>query len=621
VRDERRLVRLSIAALGVVYGDIGTSPLYAVRECFHGHYGIAASAPNVLGVMSLILWALIVVISIKYLVFVLRADNRGEGGILALLALLSGGGERRHAAAVVAVGLFGAALLYGDGMITPAISVLSAIEGLRIETALFAPYVRPITIAILVLLFAAQHRGTDRVGAAFGPVSLLWFVLLAALGVRAIVADPAVLAAVDPLHALAFVVENRGHALFVLGAVFLVVTGGEALYADMGHFGRRPIRLTWFGLVLPALLLNYFGQGALLLADPAAASSPFYLLAPAWALLPLVLVATCATIIASQAVISGCFSLTRQAVQLGYAPRLRIEHTSSETIGQIYVPHVNWALMVATIALVVGFRSSSNLAAAYGVAVSTTMVITTVLLGLAARDVWHWRWWVAAILAGAFLIVDLAFLGANVLKIPHGGWFPLVVAGVLFTAMSTWQRGRQLVARNLRDRAFPLGQLLADLRAHPPTRVPGTAVFMTSAPQGVPVSLLHNLKHNKVLHERVLLLTVQTAEVPEVPRSERAQLAAVGDGFYRVIFHYGFLEDPNVPYDLERVAKDADVEFRLMETTFFLGRETLLPRAEVGLALWRARLFALMVRNAESATTYFHLPPNRVIEIGVQLEI
>ncbi len=617
---EARLVRSSIAALGVVYGDIGTSPLYAVRECFFGHYAIEPSVANVLGVMSMILWALIVVISVKYLVFVLRADNRGEGGILALLALLRSG-ERRHPAAIVAAGLFGAALLYGDGMITPAISVLSAADGLAVATDAFAPWVRPITIVILVLLFAVQSRGTARVGAAFGPVSLVWFIVLAAIGAHAIVREPAVLAAASPLPALRFVARNHRHALFVLGAVFLVVTGGEALYADMGHFGRRPIRLTWFVIVLPALVLNYFGQGALLLGDPAAAQNPFYLLAPRWALLPLVGLATAATIIASQAVISGCFSLTRQAVQLGYAPRLRIEHTSSETIGQIYVPPVNWALMAATIALVIGFGSSSALAAAYGVAVASTMVITTVLLGLAARHVWGWSRVAVGLVVAAFGIVDLAFLGANLPKIPHGGWFPLVVAGLIFVAMATWRRGRRLVTQKLHDHAVPLGHFIADLRAHPVTRVAGTAVFMTSTSHGVPTALLHNVKHNKVIHEQVILLTAITAEIPYVPASERADVVSKEDGFHRVTCRYGFMEDPHVPYDLERVAERTGLDLRIMQTTFFLGRETLLPRAHVGLPLWQARLFALMARNAESATAYFHLPPNRVVEIGVQVEI
>ncbi len=617
---ETPLVWRSIAALGVVYGDIGTSPLYAVRECFSGHYAIEPSVGNVLGVMSMIFWALIVVISIKYLVFVLRADNRGEGGILALLALLRSG-ERRHPAAIVAAGLFGAALLYGDGMITPAISVLSAADGLAVATDAFAPYVRPLTIAILVLLFAAQRHGTARVGAAFGPVSLVWFVVLAGLGVRAIVHEPAVLVAASPLPALRFAAANPRHALFVLGAVFLVVTGGEALYADMGHFGRRPIRLSWFVIVLPGLVLNYFGQGALLLASPAAAQNPFYLLAPRGAVLPLVALATAATIIASQAVISGCFSLTRQAVQLGYAPHLRIEHTSSETIGQIYVPQVNWALMAATIALVVGFGSSSSLAAAYGVAVASTMVITTALLGLAARHVWGWSRLAAGLTVVAFGLVDLAFLGANLPKIPNGGWFPLVVAGLVFVAMSTWRRGKRLVAQKLHDHAVPLERFLADLRAHPVTRVDGTAVFMSSASHGVPTALLHNVKHNKVIHEHVLLLTVQTAEIPYIPSGERARVASLEDGFHRVTLHYGFMEDPHVPYDLERVADQAALDLRIMQTTFFLGRETLLPRAHVGLPLWQARLFALMARNGESATEYFHLPPNRVVEIGVQVEI
>ena len=620
----KRLALLSLAALGVVYGDIGTSPLYAIRESFHEEYGLSVAPANVLGVLSCIFWSLILVISVKYLVFILRADNRGEGGILALAALvtpLQAGRRGRHWA-LIAMGLFGAALLYGDGMITPAISVLSAVEGLQVATPLFEPYVIPITIAILVGLFLFQSRGTEGVGKVFGPLTLVWFTTLTALGVYQLVQQPSVLRAASPTYAVAFFVSNGARAFLVLGSVFLVVTGGEALYADMGHFGRRPIRLTWFGLVLPALLINYFGQGALLIRRPEAIENPFYRMGPDWALYPLVVIATVATVIASQAVISGSFSLAMQSVQLGYSPRLGIEHTSKREIGQIYIPAINWGLMVACIALVIGFGSSSDLAAAYGVAVTTTMVITTILFYALARRTWGWSLPLALGVAGFFMVIDLAFWGANMVKIPHGGWFPLVVAAVVFTLMTTWKRGREILAERLRPGTLPVDQFVDDVRENPPLRVPGTAVFMFGDPGGTPPALLHNLKHNKVLHEQVLLLSVLTEEVPRVPEEERLSLEARGEDVYTVVLRYGFMEDVDVPRELARLAGRAGLELEPMETTFFLGRERLIATREVeGMAVWREKLFALMSRNARSATAFFRLPSNRVVELGAQVRL
>ncbi|HXV37033.1 MAG TPA: potassium transporter Kup [Myxococcota bacterium] len=618
----RYLFTLSLAALGVVYGDIGTSPLYAIRECFYGAYGIPVDPANVLGVLSLIIWSLILVVSVKYLAFVVRADNRGEGGILALMALIVPGHEPARGATrrLVVLGLFGAALLYGDGMITPAISVLSAIEGLEVATPLFQPYVVPATLAILVALFCVQHRGTAKVGAVFGPITFVWFAALAALGVRAILGEPAVLHALNPVHAGLFFAHNGLRGALVLAAVFLVVTGTEALYADMGHFGRRPIRLVWFAVVLPALLLNYLGQGALLLVDPEAAHNPFYRLAPSWALYPLVALSTLATIIASQAMISGAFSLTRQAVQLGYSPRLAITHTSSEEEGQIYIAPINWLLMIACCGLVVGFGASTNLAAAYGMAVTTTMAITTVLFYVLARRRWHWHPLAAGGLAALFLAIDVAFLGANAVKIQNGGWFPLVVALAVFAVMSSWKRGREVLGRRLRDATLPLAQFLAGLAANPVPRVPGTAIFMTGDPESTPHALLHNFKHNRVVHERVVVLTVITAEVPAVSASERLGVESLGHGFWRVVARFGFMQDPNVPRALA-LAASPEFEFDPMRATYFLGREKLIAAGRSGMALWRERLFAFLSRNAEEATAFFRLPPNCVVELGAQIEL
>ena len=613
---------LTLGAIGVVYGDIGTSPLYALRECFHGIHGVAATHDNVLGVLSLIFWSLTLIISIKYILFVMRADNNGEGGILALLALVakSPDAKRKSRAMLVALGLFGAALLYGDGMITPAISVLGAVEGLQVATHIFEPYIVPITLVILVGLFMIQSHGTARVGLLFGPVMVVWFVTIAVLGLNWVGREPRVLAAFNPLHAVTFFGANGWKGFVVLGAVFLVVTGGEALYADMGHFGRKPIRLAWFTIVLPALFLNYLGQGAMILTDPATASSPFYLMAPRWALYPLVALAMMAAIIASQALISGAFSLTRQAIQLGYSPRLDIQYTSSQHQGQIYIPQVNWGLMFATLGLVLGFRSSSALAAAYGMAVTLTMLITTMLAYLVARGAWGVRRAVAGSLALFFLVIEFAFFGANLTKIAHGGWFPLVIGAVVYTLLSTWKRGRALLAERMRERLYPFDRFLHDIEAYPPQRVTGTAIFMTSNLQGTPPTLLHNLHHNKVLHERVILLTVVTNDVPHVPPEQRSQVEPLGQGFYRLTLRYGFMEEPDVP-DALREASERGFPIDLSDTTFFLGVETLLATRRPGLPLWRERLFVLIARNAVRANAFFKIPPERVVELGMQVEL
>jgi KUP system potassium uptake protein len=607
-----------LGALGIVYGDIGTSPLYAMRECFHGPHAVLPTAANVLGVLSVIFWALILIISIKYLVFVMRADNHGEGGILALIALIrQRWGER---GLLIGLGLFGAALFYGDGMITPAISVLSAVEGLKVATPFLGAYVLPVTVLILIGLFLFQYRGTARVGAIFGPVLVVWFLTIGVVGLAQLVQTPGVLVALNPLYAVRLFLDNGARGFLVLGAAFLAVTGGEALYADMGHFGAYPIRRTWFCFVLPALLLNYFGQGALLLRNPTAAENLFYHTAPRWSVYPLVLLATVATVIASQAVISGAFSLTRQAVQLGYSPRLDIEHTSAQEIGQIYIPGMNWTLMLTCIGLVMGFKSSSNLAAAYGIAVTTTMVLTSVLLFVVARQIWGWGWLTTGVLMAFFLSIDLAFFGANLIKIPHGGWFPLVVAAVVFTVMTTWRQGRHLLAQRLGPNSRPLRSFLQDITLHPPQRVPGTAVFMTRYVNSTPVALFLNLKHNKVLHERVVLLSVLTEDIPYVPMSERLALERPADEFYCLVIHYGFMETPDIPGALAQ-AKALELVIKPAETTYFLGRETLFATPRPGMAIWREKLFAIMARNERSATEFFRLPRDRVLELGTQIEL
>ena len=618
----RYLALMSLGALGVVYGDIGTSPLYAMRECFSGKHPIPATPENVLGVLSLIFWALIVVISVKYLAFVLRADNRGEGGILALMSLvrLRSGGAKGVGWLVTAVGIFGASLLYGDGIITPAISVLSAVEGLTVAAPVLERAVIPTTIVILFALFFFQKRGTGGLGAIFGPFTFLWFTTLGVLGISQIVREPRVFGALNPLRGMEFFARNGWVGFLTLGTVFLVVTGGEALYADLGHFGKRPIRTAWFSVVLPALVLNYFGQGALLLHSPEAAPNLFYLMAPGWALYPLVALATTATVIASQAVISGVFSLTRQAVQLGYMPRLEIQHTSAREIGQIYIPAINWALMLACIALVVGFKSSSNLAAAYGIAVTTDMVIVTVLLAIVARQLWKWKLGAVLVFAAFFLAIDLSFFGANIVKIAHGGWFPLLVAAAMFTLMTTWRRGRRILADRIQAEAMADEAFITAITRRPPPRVAGTAVFMDRTIEGIPLALLHNLKHNKVLHEKVVILTVKTEEVPYVPDEEQLETTEIGLGLHRVVAHCGFLDDLDVPQLLKNV-QIPGVDFQEGSTTFFLGHETLLATRKPGMAIWREKLFSFMTRNAQGAALFFRLPPNRVVEMGAQIEL
>ncbi len=616
----RRLAGLTLLALGIVYGDIGTSPLYALRECFGGAHPVAPTPGNVLGILSLIFWVLVLVVTVKYQVYVLRADNRGEGGILALMALVRRTVAGAGLKVVVALGLFGAALLYGDGIITPAISVLSAVEGLEVATAVFHPYVVPITIAILVGLFLVQSRGTGGIGKVFGPVMVVWFATLAALGVAGILTRPAVLAAVNPLYAARFFAANRLHGFLILGTVFLVATGGEALYADMGHFGRSPIRLGWFTLVAPALVLNYFGQGALLIGHPETAKNPFYLLAPSWALYPLVALSTLATVIASQAVISGAFSLTRQAVQLGFLPRVKIVHTSWSEIGQIFVPSVNWLLMASTIGLVLAFRSSSHLAAAYGVAVTTTMMITTVLAGVAARRLWEWPRWAVAAVTALFLVVDLAFFGANMVKIRQGGWVPLAVGALVYTLMTTWRKGRDILAERLEEHALPFEKLVAGVEPGKPPRVPGTAIFMSRYAGLTPPALMHNLKFNHVLHERVVVLNVVTEEIPQVPAEKRVELQDLGNDFYQVTARFGFMDYPGVPEMLDGLRAQG-LELDPERTLFFLGRETLIASKRPGMAIWREKLFAAMSRNSLRPTDFFRIPANRVVELGVQVEL
>ncbi|HTH25346.1 MAG TPA: potassium transporter Kup [Vicinamibacterales bacterium] len=624
-----RLLPLTLTALGVVYGDIGTSPLYAMRECFFGSHSVPPTHENVLGVLSLIIYALLLVVSLKYVALVLRADNQGEGGILALTALIPNkGGDSTSSGSrlaigrpvLIALGIFGTTLLYGDGMITPAITVLGAVEGLEVATPFFTPYVVPITVAILIGVFSIQRFGTHRVGGLFGPIVIVWFLVIAALGIVWINETPSVIGAFDPRHAIAFFNANGFMGFAVLGSVFLVVTGGEALYADMGHFGRTPIRLAWFALVLPALVINYLGQGALLLANPAAAH-PFFDMAPAWALWPLIVIATAAAIIASQALISGSFSITRQAVQLGLAPRLEVQHTSAREMGQVYVPRVNWALMVATVAIVIGFGSSSAMAAAYGIAVTLTMIITVLLLFIVMTERWRWPMPLAVIVMGVFLTIDLAFFGANALKIVQGGWLPLAVAAFLFTLMTTWKTGRQIVAQRLASRAVMIEDFFTSIDFMKPARVPGTAVYMTAQSSGVPPALVHNLQYNKVLHERVVILNIITVQQPHCAEAERFAVDALGHGLYNVRLQYGFMEDPDVPRALVRAARALGMKFDFQDVVYFLGRQTILVTRHDGMALWREKLFVLMSRNAVRATAYFRLPTERVVELGVQVEM
>ena len=618
-----RLMQLSLAALGVVFGDIATSPIYAIRECFHGEYGIAVSHANVLGILSLMFWALVMIVSLKYLVFVFRADNHGEGGVIALTALLRGQSapsKSRRGLGVIALGLFAACLLYGDGMITPAISVLSAVEGIGIIAPLFSAYVIPLTIVILCGLFLIQRHGTAKVGGLFGPVILIWLCFLALTGAVQVARTPQVLSAVFPWYAFRFLVFNKMHGFVVLGAVFLVVTGTEALYADMGHFGTRPIRLTWFALVFPALVLNYFGQGALLLVRPEVSHHPFYAMVPSWAVVPTVLLATLATIIASQAVITGAFSLTRQAIQLGYLPRMNIRHTSAVQIGQIYVAPVNWMLMVCTIALVIGFQSSSKLAAAYGVAVTSTMLITTVLFFIVARKRWNWPLLWAAPLTGLFFLVDVPFFGANISKIFHGAWFPLVIGAAFFTMMLTWAKGRRILAEQLRRIMAPIHQFIVDLASHPPAKIEGDAIFLTGNPYATPVALAKNVRHNRVVHSRTVLLHFRVEDVPRVPNLEKIHTEKLGGGFHRLEVRYGFMEFLQLE-DVFTLARGQGLDLNLETANFFIGRESLVIAEKSTMSRWRASLFLFMSRNASDAASFFDLPTDRVIEVGVKLEI
>ncbi|MEJ2695136.1 MAG: potassium transporter Kup [Candidatus Sulfobium sp.] len=617
-RGARHLLILSLSALGVVYGDIGTSPLYAFRVCFSGNHSIDPTRSNILGVLSLIFWSLILVVSLKYLLVILRADNQGEGGILALMQLVLPD-KGRSKIPVLIMGLFGAALLYGDGTITPAISVLSAMEGLEIATPVFKPYVVAFTLAILFLLFLLQHRGTGSVGLLFGPVMMLWFLVLAVSGGTSIVRNTAVLAALNPLHAVYFFRHQGFESLYILGAVFLVVTGGEALYADIGHFGRQPIRLAWFMVVLPSLLLNYFGQGALLLEDRSVAVNPFYHLTPSIALYPMVALATCATVIASQAIISGVFSLTFQALQLGYLPRMQILHTSEEERGQIFIPQVNWMLFAVTSAIVVGFGSSENMAAAYGLAVSTTMAITTFLGYFAMRRLWEWPVPGALLAVVFFSTIDASYLGANALKIMNGGWLPLLLAGVVYLFMSTWFTGREVVAKQMKEYVRPLKSYLENIDMRTVKKVPGTAIYLTDSPVLTPPAFVHNIQHNKILHRRIMFLYIGIKNKPHIRAEDRVKFGKLPGGAYRVLARYGFMDRPDVRAII-RIIHNNHIKINIENTTFFVGRDTLIPSQSVGMSKWRDRVYLAMRRNSERATKYFNIPPDRAIEIGGQIK-
>ncbi|MGH8086205.1 MAG: potassium transporter Kup [Lysobacter sp.] len=617
------LAALVVGAIGVVFGDIGTSPLYTLKEAFSPHYGLVANHDTVLGILSLVFWALMLVVTLKYVTIIMRADNEGEGGIMALMALaqrtLPKGSKSAYGVGIL--GVFGAALFFGDGVITPAISVLSALEGLEVVAPQLGAWVVPMTVAVLVALFATQRFGTEKVGKVFGPITGLWFLSLAVLGVLNILHEPEVLQAINPWWAMNFFATHSWHGVFILGAVVLAVTGGEAIYTDMGHFGAKPIRYAWYYFVLPALMLNYLGQGALVLEDPTAIRNPFYIGVPQWARMPMVVLATAATVIASQAVITGAFSVTRQAMQLGYIPRMTIKHTSRSTIGQIYIPGINWSMMVIVILLVVSFGSSSNLATAYGISVSGTMLIDTLLLALVARALWpRWRWWVLP-LCVLFVIGDIAFVIANGAKLLQGGWFPLALGIVLFTLLRTWRRGRELLRDEIQKEGIKIDSFLPGLMLAPPVRVPGTAIFLTADKGVVPHALMHNLKHNKVLHERNVFLTVDTLSVPYAPKGKRLSIDAIGDEFYRVVIRAGFMETPDVPLALMRSCDAGGIHFDPMETTYFASRETVVAIAHRGMPVWRDKLFAVMHRNAAPATGFFRIPGNRLVELGAQVEI
>ena len=615
------LAALTLAAIGVVYGDIGTSVLYAVKEVFgSGH--VPFTIDNVYGILSIFFWTLTVIVSIKYVLLVLRADNNGEGGLIAMLALASQAVKdkpklRRF---LLGIGIFGTSLFYGDGVITPAISVLSAIEGLEVISPAFKEWVIPLTLVVLFGLFGVQKRGTGGIGRFFGPITLLWFIVIATLGVSHIIHHPEILLAISPHHALRFMYHNPGTTFIILGAVVLCVTGAEALYADLGHFGKKPIRLAWFAVAMPALTLNYFGQGALLLARPEAVKNPFYMMAPDWALLPLVVLATAATVIASQALITGAFSVTKQAIQLGYLPRLNIQHTSVRETGQIYIPLVNWGLFVAIVLAVVMFRSSSNLAAAYGIAVTLDMLITTTLTFFVIRYGWHYPLALCLAATGWFFVVDLTFFASNMLKLLHGGWFPLAIGGAVFTLMITWKQGRALLNEKLKAEAIELSSFLEAVFVSPPTRVEGTAVFLTAEPGMVPNAMLHNLKHNKVMHEHNLFVTVQNHEVPWIGMNKRVEIESLGHDCWQVILHYGFKNDPDVPRALEQI-RGRGCEIDKMKTSYFLSRDTVIPTIGGGMAPWREKLFAQMHHNASAAADFLSLPNNSVVELGSKIEI
>ena len=615
---------LVVGAIGVVFGDIGTSPLYTIKEAFTRHYGLDASNPaEVLGLLSLIFWALMIMVTLKYVAIIMRADNEGEGGIMALMTLaqrtLPKGG--RGAYAVGILGIFGASLFFGDSVITPPVSVLGALEGIEVAAPQLHDWIVPIAVAIMLLLFSTQRFGTEKVGKVFGPITLVWFVSIAALGILNIRHNPEVVSALNPWWGVNFFMAHGWHGIFILGAVVLAVTGGEALYADMGHFGKRPIQYAWYFVVLPALMLNYLGQGALVLENPEAVMNPFYVGVPDWAQWPMIALATMAAIIASQAVITGAFSVSRQAMQLGYIPRMQVRHTSKDTIGQIYVPAINWLMMFTVIALVLAFRSSTNLASAYGVSVSGTMLIDTLLLALLAKSTWtRDRWWVLPVCA-VVVVIDLGFLVANGAKFFHGAWFPIALGLVVFTVLRTWRRGRELLHEEVRKEGIQLDSFLPGLMLAPPTRVPGTAVFLTADKGVVPHALLHNLKHNKVLHERNVFLTVETLNVPYAPPEKRLKMDAIGDDFYRVLVRYGFMETPDVPLALMRSCDKGGIYFDPMDTTYFASRETIIASRHRGMPVWRDRLFAIMHRNAAPATGFFRIPGNRLVELGAQVEI
>ena len=612
------LLLLTLSAIGVVYGDIGTSPLYAFRECFNGDLSIELSVPNVYGILSLIFWALIIIISFKYLIIILRADNDGEGGILALMELVRS--KSKAAGLIMALGLFGAALLYGVGVITPAISVLSAVEGLGIVTHQFDPYIIPLTLLILFALFSLQKRGTGGVGRIFGPVTLVWFIVLAILGSVEIAQVPEILQAVNPVYAVQFFAENGFEGFVILGVIFLVVTGGEALYADMGHFGRFPIRLAWFTVALPSLLLNYFGQGALLISHPEFIENPFYYLAPEWALIPMVILATCATVIASQAVISGAFSLTFQALQLGYLPRMRVLHTSEEERGQIYIPKINWMLFVCTALLILAFKTSGNLAAAYGIAVTSTMAITTLLAFSAMRNIWKWSLFIAIPLTIFFFVIDISFFGANILKFFDGGWVPLLIGFVIFIIMETWFHMRKYVGEKIKGDTLPIQEIIPDVLSIRQVAIPGTGIYMWSNPRGIPPALLINLKHNKILHKQIVILTLKSDVVPHVKFEDSFQIEELAEGFHRVVVTHGFKDSADVPRIVEHL-RSRGMNIDIEKTSFFLGRETLLLEGKSTYKNWRKRLFVALYSNAESATKYFNIPADQVMEVGVQFRL